>query len=62
VGLDAHQETIQAAVLLPGAEKSAEDRVANTPEAIRRWVRRIVKHAPGSVVCCYEAGPLGYGL
>jgi len=62
VGLDAHQETIQAAVLLPDGKKSAEDRLANTPEAIRRWARRLLQRAPGAVVCCYEAGPLGYGL
>lgn len=61
-GLDAHKETIHAAVLLPGAEKALEDRFANTPEAIRRWVKRVVKRAPGAVVCCYEAGPLGYAL
>ncbi len=62
IGLDAHQETIHAAALLPGVEKAAEDPFANTPEAIRRWVRRLVQRAPGPVVCCYEAGPLGYGL
>ena len=41
VGLDAHQETIHAAALLPGVEKAAEDPFANTPEAIRRWARRL---------------------
>ena len=62
VGLDAHQETIHAAVLVPGIERAAEDAFANTPEAVRRWARRVVKQAPGSVRCGYEAGPLGYGL
>lgn len=62
VGLDAHQETIHASVLVPGIERAAEDAFANTPEAVRRWARRVGKQAPGSVVCCYEAGPLGYGL
>lgn len=62
VGLDAHQETIHAAVLAAGAMKAAEDRFANTPEGIRRWVRRVRRQAPGEVVCAYEAGPLGYGL
>jgi len=62
VGLDAHQETIHAAVLLPGIEKAAEDQFANTPETVRRWARRVGKRAPGRVVCGYEAGPLGYGL
>ncbi len=37
IGRDAHQETIYAAVLLPGSEKALEDTFANTPEGIRRW-------------------------
>jgi len=62
VGLDAHQETIHAAILLPGAARPVEESLANTPEAIRRFVRRLRRRAPGEVVCAYEAGPLGYGL
>ena len=62
VGLDAHQETIFAAMLLPGTEAPVEDRFENTPEAIRRWARRVRSKAPAEVVCGYEAGPLGYGL
>lgn len=62
IGLDAHRETIHAAVLRPGSEKALEDTFANTPEGIRRWVRRLKKRAPGAGVCCDEAGPLGYGL
>ena len=62
VGLDAHQETIHAAVLLPGSLKALEDAFANTSEALRRFVRRLRRRAPGEVVCAYEAGPLGYGL
>ncbi len=62
VGLDAHQETIYAAVLLPGSLKALEDAFANTSEALRRFVRRLRRRAPGEVVCAYEAGPLGYGL
>jgi transposase len=62
VGLDAHQERIHAAVLLPGASGAIEDAMANTPEGLRRWVRRLRRRNPGEVVCCYEAGPLGYGL
>ena len=62
VGLDTHQETIHAAVLIPGIEKVAEDQFANTPETVRCRARRVGKRAPGSVVCGYEAGPLGHGL
>jgi len=62
VGLDAHQETIHAAILLPGAARPLEESLANTPEAIRRFVRRLGRRAPGEVICAYEAGPLGYEL
>ncbi|HXV90605.1 MAG TPA: IS110 family transposase [Gemmatimonadales bacterium] len=62
VGLDAHQETIHAGTLLPGAARPAEDAFANSPEGLRRFVRRLRRRAPGEVVCAYEAGPLGYGL
>jgi transposase len=62
VGLDAHQETIHAGVLLPGVVRPAEDAFANSSEGLRRFVRRLRRRAPGEVVCAYEAGPLGYGL
>jgi len=62
IGLDAHKVTIHAAILLPGAEKAFEESVANTSDGVRRFVRRLKKRAPGEVVCCYEAGPLGYAL
>src|SRR5690348_15566891 len=62
VGLDEHQERIHAAVLLEGIAKPVEDQWANTPEDLRRWIRRLRQRAPGEVMCCYEAGPLGFGL
>lgn len=62
VGLDAHQEKIHAAALLPEAMRPAEDSLANTSEGVRRYVRRLRRRAPGEVICAYEAGPLGYGL
>ena len=42
--------------------KVVEDGFATTPDGIRRWVRRLKRRCPGRIVCCYEAGPLGYGL
>jgi len=39
VGLDAHQETIVVAVLLPGAQAPVEDRFANTPETVALQAR-----------------------
>lgn len=62
VGLDAHQERIHAAILLPGALDAVEESFANTPDGIRRFLRRVRKRAPGPIESCYEAGPLGYGL
>jgi len=62
VGLDAHMETIHAAILLPGSEDSVLDSFANTPDGLRRFARRLKKRAPGPIESCYEAGPLGFGL
>jgi transposase len=62
VGLDAHQERIHAAILLPGRKDPIVDSFANTSEGIRRFVRRLQKQVPSPIESCYEAGPLGYGL
>jgi len=62
IGLDAHQETIYAAVLLPGRQEAVVESFGNTSEGTRRFVRRLKKRAPGPIESCYEAGPLGYGL
>jgi len=62
VGLDAHQETIHAAILLSGRREAVVEAFANTSEGIRRFVRRLKEQAPGPIEGCYEAGPLGYGL
>jgi transposase len=62
VGLDAHQERIHAAILIPGAPDAIEESFANTPDGVRRFLRRVRKRAPGAIESCYEAGPLGYGL
>lgn len=62
VGLDAHKNTVAVALLAPGEVGSAQWQEANTPEAIRRLIRRLRREAPGEVRCCYEAGPTGYAL
>lgn len=61
-GLDAHQKTIHAAIVLPGREEALRESFANTAEAVRRFVRKLRKQSAGEVICCYEAGPLGYSL
>jgi transposase len=62
VGLDAHKERIHAAVLQPGSERPLDQSLANDPDKLRGWARKVQRRAPDRVVCVYEAGPLGYGL
>jgi len=62
VGLDAHKEWINVAMLLPGRETPIEWQVPNEAGAIRKMLRRIEGEAPGEVRFCYEAGPCGYAL
>ena len=61
VGLDAHQESTHGAIIFASGEV-VEDRFATTSEGIRRWSRRLKRRCDGPIVCCYEAGPLGYAL
>jgi transposase len=61
VGLDAHQTSTVAAVILPTGEL-LEDRFATSAEGVRRWVRRLKRRSKGPIVSCYEAGPTGYTL
>ena len=60
LGLDVHAETITVAV----AEKDGEVRffgtITNSPEAVRKLVRKLGK--PNELRACYEAGPCGYVL
>ena len=62
VGLDAHQETIHAAIFLPEEDSAIMDSFSNSPQAVKRFVRKLKRRSPGAVESCYEAGPLGYGL
>lgn len=62
VGLDAHQNEIHAAILTPGDPHGSQQVFANTPDGVTRFGRRLKRRAPGPIRCCYEAGPLGYGL
>jgi transposase len=59
VGLDVSKKAISVALLRPDGRLD-EDRIANTPEAVRSLVRRWSD--PGAVRACYEAGPTGYVL
>jgi transposase len=60
VGLDVHAETIAVAVAEPSGEVRALGTIPNTPDAVRRLVKKL---APAeSLRVCYEAGPTGYVL
>ena len=61
VGLDVHKDSITVAVARNNGEKA--EQLKTIPNDLNRLVRilkRIGK--PGSLRCCYEAGPTGYGL
>jgi transposase len=60
VGTDVHRDTIAIALLRPGEHIPLEQRIANTPEAVRKQLRRWGD--PRSLRVCYEAGPTGYEL
>lgn len=60
VGLDVSKLSIHVALLRPNGTGIDEDRISNTPEAVRSLVRRWSD--PGTVRACYEAGPTGYAL
>jgi transposase len=62
VGLDVHKKMIQVAVLLPGRGAPVEWQEANEPRAVRRLAKRLLREAPGEILCCYEAGPCGYAV
>ncbi|MDO9556058.1 MAG: IS110 family transposase [Coriobacteriia bacterium] len=58
IGLDVHKDSIAVAVLRPGSTEVDERVIPNTPEAIRRLLRRY--EDPSALRTCYEAGPTGY--
>jgi transposase len=60
--MDAHKNSIQVAMWVPGQGAPVEWTEDTTAEAIRRLARRLQRQAPGEVRCCYEAGPTGYVL
>lgn len=62
IGLDAHKDTIVAAILYPGRKKHEIVECANTEQSLRRLVRSLRKKTEGELCACYEAGPLGFGL
>lgn len=63
VGLDAHKESINVAVLLAEAQRPIEWQVSSERGSVRKMVKKVLALAPGMTVrICYEAGPCGYAL
>ena len=62
VGLDTHKETVAVAVAdAIGGKARYYGEIANTPEAIRKLVKKLCPD--GEVISfCYEAGPCGYEI
>jgi transposase len=63
VGLDVHKEGIVAAAAEGGERGEVREygRIANTPAALDRLVRKL-GHDGVRLRFCYEAGPCGYGI
>jgi len=61
VGLDESKDSIQVAVAESGARGEVREygAIANTPDALRKLVRRLGN--PRDLYFAYEAGPTGYG-
>lgn len=61
VGLDVHAASIAVAVC--GADRLPAKFLAKIPHDVARLKKRLLKLAEAKqLVCCYEAGPTGYGL
>jgi hypothetical protein len=59
VGIDAQKKDRVVAMLIGRAKTPETWQLANEPNAVRRWVRKLEREAPGPVRGFYEAGPCG---
>lgn len=65
LGIDQHKDSLVIAMACAGREPAVVlGRIENREENIAQWFRREARVWGGlqHVLCCYEAGPCGYGL
>jgi transposase len=62
VGIDAHKKDLFVAMLRGSESKPVTWQLSNEPNAVRRFVRKLEREAPGPVHVFYEAGACGYAL
>lgn len=62
VAIDAHKDSLSVAVAVGGEEGVRQWRTGADRLAVARLVKKLLRLAPGEIVCCYEAGPCGYVL
>lgn len=62
VGIDAHTRELHLAMLIGDAERPISWTSPTEPRALERLRRKLEREAPGTITCCYEAGPSGYAL
>jgi transposase len=62
VGIDAHKKDLFLAMLVGQQTTPVTWKIANEPNAVRRFVRKLERETPGPVHVFYEAGPCGYAL
>ena len=61
VGLDVHSQSI--AIAVAESDGSAPENLATIPNDTAALIKRLRKLGPvGTLRCCYEAGPTGFGL
>jgi transposase len=62
VGIDAHKRELHLAMLIGEATIPLRWSSPTEPRALDRLRRKLERSAPGTIRCCYEAGPSGYAL
>ncbi|MEO1230550.1 MAG: hypothetical protein AAFZ18_16755 [Myxococcota bacterium] len=62
VGIDAHTDSLNVAVLEGFASRATEWKIEHTTASVKRLTKKLVQDGTFEVRACYEAGPTGYEL